>query len=33
MDEVVAIDGGMRVDGRPVDRSSRRGDAPWLATT
>ncbi len=32
MDEVVAIDGGMRV-GRAGDGSSRRDDVPRLATT
>ena len=32
MDEVVRIDGGMRV-GRPGDGSSRRDDVPRLATT
>jgi ATP-binding cassette subfamily C protein CydC/ATP-binding cassette subfamily C protein CydCD len=33
MDEVVAIDGGMRVDRSPGDGSSRRNDVPRLATT
>jgi ATP-binding cassette subfamily C protein CydC len=33
MDEVVAIDGGMRVDRSPGDGSSRRDDVPRLATT
>ena len=33
MDEVVAIDGGMRVGRRPGDGSSRRDDVPRLATT
>ena len=33
MDEVVAIDGGLRVGRRPGDGSSRRDDVPRLATT
>ena len=33
MDEIVAIDGGMRVVRRPGDGSSRRDDVPRLATT